>query len=1460
MPLFGSHFLFGRGLFGTYIRLGGLGRGSPKLASGSFSARGYYLVNGAAAQVLYPGGTILTNLGTFIRGIDVASQAIKDAAENALASWAIKVYIQDASSNPKWVDFTDRVEWRGRNQVLSIGRLEYSGERRVGALQQRMSNLTLDNTDGFWSRPWVETNGGFTHKLLATYDSNWNFLNDYVSSPGATPTSASSAADTRWHLSTNGEQTALYHHKVAVRVEFEVKGGVPEAATMGVFLIESSSCDSESETASLTLAPLTKPLTEGSKAEAVKEGHGWYRNRSPKFLIEELLKEEYADSTNQLPDDWNIENIIDYDVPLAGRNRWVTSHFGRPPEQTIDATVDPDGIPSWETDPIKISRAVCMWEYGKNSDTLGTISVTPGSTIVTGASTAWLAGGQPAKVGDAFIIPKEFTAGDGGSAYENDGRYTIASVDSNISITLNRPVEGTQAELSLIYSIPRLYVGAGNELYEYNITTDTYYYLGELADKKTYIARIWHNTSAQSARANDVFPIWGVGLTDLGENNNNLNESMQIFRFRWSSGAVDFDSWGAIMNCFSGQWVFREADLAGSTQWLVGNFLNHTDTCPIVIPYEQLIVNMRNTDYDLDVWTGNGLRNYVDGTTTPDVVNNAPRAYIDKPDFYHARSGPAKEAITLRYTSGQTGFIVFQPNFSTNGAIFFAATAQPALDTDTQENTVVPYNFTYYIVNFAQADPGAGAVTKITLEGADDVEGTNYTGYLPMCGCPYWNNDSVYVGLCQFTQGSILTNAINSAILIIDYPGVNDFSRLQRHTTANEYFFQDMVVTENDHLYVTCIDLEEFVPIWPAAGDSYRLIGYEALVQDGARTVIFTAHNLLQGMCLMNIGAGSPSDKIFLQVPTENRLYMLDDTIVNQNTTATLLSSNPAIEEESSVLHNQVAYSETIKEMYWISSPAPFFTLSHRAQGKFALCKYSPTYPARVELADFSGMSIWDAIRDISDIVDGRFGFRPDGVFFFIRRPQHEDSVYTFTNVSASRMLKAVRVDGEEDIINEAIRTPSSSSLGDIEISLRIKADSKAKNYSLEAEQISERAVKIKLLCVRGGTANGAIWAYTTLRGVANTTLRTSYTKGNPFVSIDDPTDVVYGSFLSVKGIDTADEEIEADARVGYVIKYTAIDPASPELTLSTVVDSLTSVLSVNKANVDSAQMDNAHIFLAGDIILVANIGTESSYEYMAVTGVESAKIYVARGHGGNCKPIAHSIGEKIILIRNGYDIFTTTNLTESDGYNFTAGDKVEIEHPDEDAWSQSYYHDPADASSTTASSEITWQGKNGSFVPIGGANNPHSTGVSLKLTWIDPGDGDTIYSNYFIVGDLIRITAQGMINEEDQASLRIFSDLVSQSKYKKRTDDSSNRFMDAKQSYWKVRQVVQDYAYPRYRFTVDSILTPWIMPIDVVSIQHPALLPRATEKTVACYVTSISFDLQHQGLETIEMRAINPY
>jgi hypothetical protein len=283
----------------------------------------------------------------------------------------------------------------------------------------------------------------------------------------------------------------------------------------------------------------------------------------------------------------------------------------------------------------------------------------------------------------------------------------------------------------------------------------------------------------------------------------------------------------------------------------------------------------------------------------------------------------------------------------------------------------------------------------------------------------------------------------------------------------------------------------------------------------------------------------------------------------------------------------------------------------------------------------------------------------------------------------------------------------------------------------------------------------------------------------------------------------------------------------------------------------------NGYTLQAGDIILVGNLDTESSYEYMQIMYTDATNLYVSRGWGGNISgSISHVDGEDIVLIRHGTQVFTDDSYVLSTAENFAIGSRVVMDHPDNDFWSHSYTIDP-NVSTSAISGVREWYPINGQYVPIGEANSPHDTGISLKLYF----DGNRKHEPKFSVGDIIRVSTDGLVLKEDGASIRTAVDKASEYKWGPReTQMEKCKFYTNKLALWGAQREVNEEANPKYSVELSSLAVPWLQPLDVVTVQDAQLFPRATEHKEVFYIAEITYDVSSSGGATFTLRGTQAY
>ena len=379
--------------------------------------------------------------------------------------------------------------------------------------------LSLHDALPIWNKP-------FPGDLYASYDENWNWLGDQATSVS-------------FGYSRNSNLNILYRHKLCIKANFSLVSAETDEATqsitLGTSLIDKTVTDLSAHSFTITTTSLDYPLSE-QDASVVKRGTDWYTYRPVSFLVRELVKTVYRGTDGLLPDAYDVDDIVNYDVPDIDSTGWAISHAGRPPEKVYGNTNGSwDSSWDWNTESHKMSKAICAHEI-----TVGTLTITAGSKTVTvvGGNLSSLGTYETIIAGDSLTIPQTYSSGDGGSS-DHFGHYTVSSVDTSANtITLTEPVKGHDDVSSINWAVVRIYIGAGNMLYQYNQAEDAYYDMIDSAsdklDSSYTIQRLWYNASDSD------WPIYGVALTGPTESSDGGGHNMQIFKARINGTDPDF--------------------------------------------------------------------------------------------------------------------------------------------------------------------------------------------------------------------------------------------------------------------------------------------------------------------------------------------------------------------------------------------------------------------------------------------------------------------------------------------------------------------------------------------------------------------------------------------------------------------------------------------------------------------------------------------------------------------------------------------------------------------------------------------------------------------------------------------------------------------------------------------------------------------------------------------------------
>ena len=1444
MPKFGT-FRFGIEKFGDYTPVEIISYAAKySLGTGTYSGQGYTKTNGYAIE----GKDMLVN------------QSIRDAIASQISRYELKLYIQD--SNYNWIDFSARANIDGRNQLRKIGSISYSSEGLQGNVRQRVGGIVLDDSDGFWRQP-------FPPDLYASYDKNWNWI-------GGQQTAAV------FSYSKNKKEHILYRHKLCVKANYIATGSdIPQEITLGVFLIDRTRANRSARSFEITATSLDYPLAE-EDASVVKHGTDWYTNRSVPFLVRELLKRQYLDTTTgDLPTTFDIDDMIDYRVPDIDNTGWAISHAGRPPENTYNrSTTGWEDTSSWNEENRKLSKAICGHEI-----TTGTLTVTAGSSTVT------VSGGNLSDLtyalmaGDVLTIPREYVSGDGGST-GHYGHYTISSIDTSANtITLTEPVRGRTDESGLRWAVTRLYISAGNELYWYSQAKDAYYRITNDTTEKLptdyIITRLWYN-------ANDsTWPIWGVAVTD--SKNTAGGEYLQIFRTRFNGTQPVFELYGsAISEVLTGEYCVeyptrgKIGDAAWYLQYYAGQFdsdVSGDDSrLAIPIPFDQYLGGYEQSEM-YAVWRNNTSIDEIEELE----IQNEENEYDARVDVTWCRRGSYSALWTVsnppgctKWSLGQTGFIVFQPNWGSNGMIIFAKYVYSSgLPTYDSHGRII---HKYYYVDISETTPSATELSMgSTWDGMDQ-----YEKGMPICGAADPDNGNLYIG-CYAKPDDNMDPMPDHIQATWKLTSSTSGASLYDNTATYGNVIEMAVI--NGYLHGVFLS-------WDALSDSMTDVKYTIVAYSGSALYPQIAQTTseihgLTAMKMYNSGTSSWDDACFyIEANTQRLRYFKDPLFTLSYPTNTIIEYSGFMRDEPYALSNVWGSYQTM-QMFWISSPQPNVTIPELAEGRFALNQWSYNIFARIELADFTDMKIWNALGYFAEKVDALYGFYPDGNFFFKRKPFHAYSVETLTN-TGSNMIQDITVEaGYGEIVNSATRSPSRVGIPPTEVvwelSTGSKYDEDGYRHNIDIYRSTLASRNIRLICTKGGhIATGldsagnpqnteATFKFDVIDASINTMLIADVTTASDLLYLNDEFPVLYGSYVKINGRDqeqvTNNEDVVDDTwgtcRIGYVAQQDTKD-----VVLKTAINATTSLLEFEEyggsaVNFSSA-LGNGLTITVGTQIVIGDFDNGTNLEYCQIVDIGSDTLVVKRASEyDRGKRTSHSAGEKMALLRNGNAYYIRSNETGlaanyPSGYSgklFEVGDAVTIDLPSSGI-STTAMVNPIDDSSSTGIDDFV--PVDNVYMQIGGDNMPTSTGVYACFTF----PGSTSNEPKFAVGDIIRINAPGLSLSNDATVSHSYTDMGSVAVYSKRDSRGTTRnpFLSDDDARWIVRREVNDKRFPKHTITVICTSMPWLLPGQVITIQSPTMLPRATQHQEDVYISTIRFNTQYNGLMELACRGIDPY
>lgn len=1005
-----------------------------------------------------------------------------NSIEKDYVSYSIKVYIKDDGvpsfstnlfakpRNPEWVDFTDIFEYNGKNLLKSLDTITHKSEGQAGISQflGTINKLVMDNSNGFWNKP-------------IPYNSRFNgFLDVSAVRPPAFGHSVPTSLNTingniaYFTLSKNYSRTIYEGKLIKIDIQLDLQDGSISTQNAGVFVINNIELDINNRSAEMKIESLSM-LLKSAEANKVKDGYHWYRNKEFSFLVTKLLESYYG---SPLPSTFIInKNIIMENTGESTSDNRLLSFYNRPPGF--------DGE-NWNYNPDPC-EALLLWQY--NTGTLS--STTDYGNTLTFSSPLPTSGLRPI-IGDVIRIKSGI----------NEGIYTIQSISGAVATIF--PYLKGKIDTAMDYTITRVYMGIGPELWVWKPETNEYYkiidydfdnissssnsqlhksflYGTETEYYRYKIKRLWFNSNKNT--------IIGVMCTDhiyyLNTNTSNeakINSPVVFYKDIF----VTYDSTSnnchrykvrstEIPNVFTGEFCLREGDNA-SYNYLIGKLLSDRESGEnIALPYDQKMIACPKYHNSSDA-----TFNYVGSVNTIDSdITDRSDLYTFGNEFkrgYHIVQLNNNDKL-FRYSMGQKGFIEFhEDGNSENGTIFICQMTRSA-------SGVLSYEFKIKTIAVDE---------NLTNQPADISYSTGSTikiGSLnahPISGCAERDGShKIHVGLIAWNK--VDTNNSNCYICSITYSSGTytlnlDTPLFNAATNASDTFVTpidfsvdgvtiDMLVFKRDNLTSTnnhtAYTFAHYVTGSYVESSKTFAGPLKGLVWENASTDYFYFHD-----------AGN-NVLVYSPIQTSSQLSIIADNGANPVNNAVFLSSNLILDINSK---NNKSTPGAI--VYGVSAYKPMPVDNQyniNVSENYNLWKYDINYTPICELADFSDLSIYDALGLIAEATNHIIGFHEDN-FFYVSKDLYGEPIYIFKNNSDNkRLIKSSISTGFDEIYNYVAITPNSvnftepsASLGLVERTTIEQDDGsvveeKSPDVELVIKQDDKNQKRIKLICIQGG-------------------------------------------------------------------------------------------------------------------------------------------------------------------------------------------------------------------------------------------------------------------------------------------------------------------------------------------------------------------------------------------------------
>lgn len=1364
----------------------------------------------------------------------------------------MKVFIKD--DNGEWIDFSDRFNQKGIDKLADYGVFKHASERKGGLpiLESTVSSVTLDNTDGFFDGRAVN-------------------LTTELGSDASFETSSDEGTETSWR-----------RREVKFEVHLTLIDDSIITRSLGVFFIKESSSTLTDKKSYVSFTLESKMnLLKRTDASVVKDGMQWYRNKSINFLVTELLKTQFADSDNNLPNSFYINDRIELPIPSDIGSGSGYSQFGVPPQNAGSGSLE-----------ISFIRAMDVWTW--NTGTVSS-STDYGYTLTT--STTWgqegTSGALRPKPGD-FISIKSSSNG-------NDGDYKITSISGN-TVNLLYPLKGT-TESSMSYTVTRLYlIYDDRDLYEFIPSSNTYSLIGSIPTD-------WHDYGG-------VYVPYKIFIND------NRVYVLRCMKFIEDANSTQIND--------GSDWYNRLSVYDGSTLSYVSAspFLGQTTSS--VALHIMLPVGMGASDPYL--WSG-----------SPNIQSNDMSENIQIPftQRTHANFAPFirvaecddrdsySEEITAA-ASGTTPNNYFQKGWYTIGDRFSSPESY-------EEYSFVYWDRGPFEIFVPSWDSGVGALVglyKVRIGGAESAtpvlhagvqvyplsDFNNDAGYhsyntdwwaTPICVAYADNDHGTYGDRCYMSvlwsdnpysySGATTVNVITSFAETITATFVDQWTETDKtvidmcqYGSSTDYTYPGFVVSMMSR---------EDDDVWYELGTR---------AYNGASWVYTKLRRSSSPYTRLTRGGPNEDYDVFMFHKYENRLLKYDHSA---GVLADVASGNEIIDGENNLSsplvidQNTRADKDIIYGVSW-SGEDPWALRGLRLPSRGVLWKLDTYLTPNVPLADFDGLDCAEAIGKLAQACNHVAFFNVTGDFYFVPREPTDTDDYIIEHVGGKSLMtvNAKKDRGYGEIYNNFTIVPSIVEVSEVEweiIQVKREEGEDDRDFTqfVEVNSLNNLKRKTRLACTRGGLVSENplfkfLVEYENIDarvGEEVDSIQTTFLLSSTFGGDQLDEGVHSGDFIIFThpedGTEIIKEILGGSGGSIYVSRDGGVIRVSDASNFN-VGDNITIVSSTNRFFSRIVTISGDYITMAdepfditfsgGDLVLSQVKGTPSHITIESATGVtipKNSEVTIIRVSAADDSstdkawssdgvtyitdyyPQYPNLASTVIHVNNidwisvgcyieintastigpwakVIAIDKTTNAVTLDTGKIGPPPQVELVH---------WY------GTETPSINVYWSPDADEFVEI-----PQS-GFNVKVE-----NGDGTIDPLFKQGDIFTISTEGLVLKDDSKSRKIAVSLTSKGKHGKLDFPSiKNRFITPQLAEVLSRNLLELYKSPHYHLKLNMYYLPLI---DFVRINRFAtfkitsdkLFPNQKDFTRSFYLRSFSIDIKKNiaALELIDKDA----